>query len=106
MVKEYNEPSWYQQPGVWRFGISFDTSGTDFPFRWAVGRPEDLEKRIIDGNTQYYLLPGHRGQVSGCIEFDAVPPVNTQFWKGGLIQEQVAIANDDVDRISVNVGAP
>jgi hypothetical protein len=33
----------------WRFGINFDTTGVDFPYRWAVGRQEDLEKRIIDG---------------------------------------------------------
>jgi len=44
--------------------------------------------------------------VSGCIEFDQVPPVGTNFWWGGLIQEFVQIANNDIDRISVPVGAP
>jgi hypothetical protein len=100
------EDSWYQQAGVWRFGVNFDTTGVDFPFRWAVGRKEDLEERIIDGKPQYYLLPGKRGLVSGCIEFDQVPPVGTNFWWGGLIQEFVQIANNDIDRISVPVGAP
>ena len=100
------EQSWYQQAGVWRFGINFDTTGVDFPFRWAVGRKEDLEERIIDGVPQYYLLPGKRGLVSGCIEFDQVPPVGTNFWWGGLIQEFVQVANNDIDRISVPVGAP
>ena len=98
------EDSWYQQAGVWRFGINFDTTGVDFPFRWAVGRKEDLEERIIDGVPQYYLLPGKRGLVSGCIEFDQVPPVGTNFWWGGLIQEFVQVANNDIDRISVPVG--
>ena len=65
---------------------------------------EDLEKRIIDGKPQYYLLPGKRGQIGGCIEMDAVPPVGTQFWWGGLIHEFVEVANDSVDRISVDVG--
>ena len=101
-----NEKSWLQQAGTWRFGVNFDSTGVDFPFRWAVGRPEDLEKRVIDGHEQYYLLPGKRGQVHGCIEMDAVPPVGTQFWWGGLIHEQVEVANDAVDRISVNVGVP
>ena len=100
------DQSWYQQAGVWRFGVNFDTTGVDFPFRWAVGRKEDLEERIIDGTPQYYLLPGKRGLVSGCIEFDQVPPVGTNFWWGGLIQEFVQVANNDIDRISVPVGAP
>ncbi len=51
-------------------------------------------------------MPGKRGQVHGCIEMDAVPSVGTQFWWGGLIHEQVEVANTDVDRISVNVGVP
>ncbi len=75
LAAQYNEKSWYQQAGVWRFGINFDTTGVDFPFRWAIGRQQDLEERIINGQPQYYLLPGKRGLVSGCIEFDQKPPV-------------------------------
>lgn len=101
-----NEPSWYQQAGVWRFGVNYDTTGVDFPYRWAIGRPEDLEERIIDGKPQYYLLPGKRSQVSGCILFDQKPPVGTNFWWGGLIHEFVSVANNYIDRISVVVGAP
>ncbi len=101
-----NESSWYQQAGIWRFGVNFDTTGVDFPFRWAIGRPEDLERRMIDGRPQYYLLPGKRGLVHGCIQFDQVPPVGTNFWWGGLIHEYVAVANNYIDRISVPVGAP
>ena len=99
-------PAWHQQAGVWRFGVNYDSTGLDFPFRWAIGRPEDLEQRMIDGKPQFYLLPGARGEVSGCIEFDAAPPAGTQFWWGGLIHEFVAISNNDVDRIQVDVGAP
>ena len=101
-----SEKSWLQQSGSWRFGVNFDSTGVDYPFRWAVGREQDLEKRMIDGQPQYYLLPGKRGQTGGCIEMDAVPPVGTQFWWGGLIHEFVEVANDSVDRISVDVGAP
>jgi len=100
------EQSWYQQAGIWRFGVNFDTTGVDFPFRWAIGRKQDLEARIIDGQTQYYLLPGKRGLVSGCIVLDQKPPVGTNFWGGGLIHEFVAVVNNDIDRISVVVGAP
>jgi hypothetical protein len=100
------EESWYQQAGIFRFGINFDTTGVDFPFRWAIGRPEDLEERIIDGQPQYYLLPGKRGLVSGCIEFDEKPPVGTNYWWGGLIHEFVDVVNNDIDRISISVGVP
>jgi hypothetical protein len=101
-----DEESWLQQSGSWRFGVNFDSTGVDYPFRWAIGRPEDLEERIIDGESQYYLLPGKRGQTGGCIEMDQAPPVGTQFWWGGLIHEFVAVANDAVNRISVDVGRP
>ena len=106
LAKRANDDSWYQQAGVWRFGVNFDTTGVDFPFRWAIGRKEDLEERIIDGKPQYYLLPGKRSQVDGCIEVDQKPPVGTQFWWGGLIHEFVEVANNYIDRISVSVGAP
>ena len=49
-----------QQAGVFRFGVNYDTTGIDFPFRWAIGRQEDLERRVIDGEEQWYLLPGER----------------------------------------------
>ncbi|NJN83744.1 MAG: hypothetical protein HC802_16695, partial [Caldilineaceae bacterium] len=97
---------WFQQAGVWRFGINFDTTGVDFPFRWAVGRPEDLERRVIDGDEQWYLLPGRSGEVSGCIIIDEKPPVGTNFWWGGLIHEFVGVTNNFIDRISVDVGVP
>ena len=97
---------WFQQAGVWRFGVNYDTTGIDFPYRWAVGRPEDLEMRLIDGQEQWYLLPGKSGEVSGCIIFDEEPPVGTNFWWGGLIHEFVGVANNYIDRISISVGAP
>lgn len=100
------DSTWFQQAGVWRFGINFDTTGVDFPFRWAIGRQEDLERRVIDEEEQWYLLPGKTGQVSGCITLDEAPPVGTLFWWGGLIHEFVGVANNYVDRITVQVGVP
>jgi hypothetical protein len=97
---------WFQQAGVWRFGINFDTTGIDFPFRWAIGQPEELEMRLIDGKEQWYLLPGRSGEVSGCIVLNEKPPVGTNFWWGGLIHEFVGVTNNYIDRISVQVGAP
>lgn len=101
-----DDPSFRQQAGVFRFGVNYDTTGVDFPFRWAIGRPEDLERRIIDGREQWYLLPGRRGLTYGCIQFDEAPPIGTNFWWGGLIHEFVDVPNNYVDRISVSVGTP
>ena len=105
LASQGNE-EWFQQAGVWRFGINYDTTGIDFPFRWAIGRPQDLERRVIDGQEQWYLLPGKSGEVSGCITMDEKPPVGTNLWWGGLIHEFVGVANNYIDRISVDVGAP
>ena len=101
-----DDPSFLQQDGAWRFGINFDTTGVDFPFRWAVGRPEDLERRVIDGREQWYLMPGQRGEVSGCIVLDARPPIGTRFWWGGLIHQGVEVVNNNIDQINVQLGLP
>jgi hypothetical protein len=100
------DKSWLRQTGVWRFGINFESTGVDFPFRWAVGRQEDLERRVIDGNEQWYLLPGDRGEVSGCIVINQPPLLNTNIWWGGLIHEDVATVSNDIDRITVVVESP
>jgi hypothetical protein len=101
-----DERSWGQQAGVWRFGINYNSTGFDFPFRWAVGRQQDLERRIIDGEEQWYLMPGASGETSGCIRFNERPPLNVEIWWGGLIHQDVGIANNDIDRITVDVGIP
>ncbi len=100
------DESFGQQTGAWRFGINFDTTGVDFPFRWAIGRQQDLELRVIDGVDQWYLLPGKTGEVSGCILIDQPPPLGTIYWSGGLIHQGVAVVNNNVSRITVEVGVP
>jgi hypothetical protein len=63
-------------------------------------------ERVIDGQPQYYLMPGTSGEVSGCITMDEAPPAGTNFWWAGLIHEFVEVTNNYVDRISVDVGVP
>jgi len=100
------DPSFGQQSGAFRFGINFDTTGVDFPFRWAIGNKDQLERRLINGKEQWYLLPGHTGEVKGCIKIDQPPPLGTRFWEGGLIHQGVAVVNNNVNRITVEVGVP
>jgi hypothetical protein len=101
-----DDDTWFHQAGVWRFGVNFQSAGLDAPYRWAVGRKEDLELRLINGQEQWYLLPGKRGLVQGCVEFDEVPPLEADLWWGALIHQDVAVVNNYVDRITVRVGVP
>ena len=100
------DDTFFHQAGVWRFGINFQSAGLDAPYRWAVGRQEDLERRVINGVEQWYLLPGERGLVHGCITYDEVPPLESDLWWGALIHQDVAVVNNYIDRITVRVGVP
>ncbi len=95
---------WFELPGVFRFGLNFSTTGYPYPFRWAIGRQEDLEYLEIEGESAWYLMPGNSGEVSGCILFEGRPPGGNVLWWGGLIHEAYGHPNDFIDRITVNVG--
>ena len=95
---------WFEQPGVFRFGINFSTTGYPYPFRWAIGRQEDLERLEFEGQDGWYLMPGNSGRVDGCILFEGRPPGGNVLWWGGLIHEAYGHPNDFIDRITVNVG--
>jgi hypothetical protein len=99
---------WSEESGVFRAAIGFDTQLVNYPFRWAVGGPGDLEKKTIDGRDYYYLPAGKRAVVTGCIRITQVPPRNPLYFWAGLIHEDVEISqlNDRVDPHYVNVGAP
>ena len=96
--------NWFERAGTFRFGISFSTAGFNFPFRWAIGRQEDLVWLEFEEEAGWYLLPGKAGQVNGCIRFDGPPPGTNVLWWGGLIHEAYGHHNDFIDRITVNIG--
>ena len=108
LAVEMGQPSFYEQAGVWRFGINFDTSSKDFPYRWAVGRPDELRREIIDGQEQWFLDPGERGTVAGSIELLGPFPRESIYAWGGLIHEYVGITaqNNYVDRVLIHIGQP
>ena len=103
-LRENRDKYWFEQPGVFRFGINFSTAGFNFPFRWAIGRQEDLEWLVFEEGAAWYLMPGKAGLVDGCIRFDGPPPGTNILWWGGLIHEAYGHHNDLIDRITVNVG--
>ena len=101
---ENRDKYWFEKAGVFRFGINFSTTGFNFPFRWAIGRQEDLVWLEFEEEAAWYLMPGEAGHVNGCIRFDGPPPGTNVLWWGGLIHEAYGHHNDLIDRITVNVG--
>jgi hypothetical protein len=108
LAVESGEESWHQQAGVWRFGINFDISDTDFPYRWAVGNPDELRCEMIEGHEQCFLDAGQRGTVPGCVEMVGPFPRDAIFAWGGLIHEYVGISaeNNSVDTLLVHIDEP
>jgi hypothetical protein len=94
--RNYNHFGYAPESGAWRVGIDFDTSERNYPFRWAVGaQGQDL----IQIGEHWYLPPGKRATVSGCIRVVDVPTRNPQEWWAGLIHEdvEISLANNRVD---------
>lgn len=88
-----------EQDGVWRVGIQCDTSEESYPYRWAVGRFEDLEQTIdpTNDNVYYTLAPGARSVVWGAVRLtDVVETRNPQQCWAGLIHEGVAVTNNRI----------
>jgi hypothetical protein len=91
--QNFNTLDYEEESGAWRVGINFDTSLRDYPFRWAVGEPDQLVAVEEDGNIFYYLPAGERGRVYGCIRIVQEPARNPLYFWVGLIHEDVEISN-------------
>jgi hypothetical protein len=106
--QNFNTLEWYEEPGVWRFGIDFETNSTGrpYPYRFAIGDEEALTIRVIDGKEYRYLMPGQRAMITGSIAIIDAPPRNPIYFWGGLIQEDVRIEayNDHVDPQQISIG--
>ena len=92
----YNTLGWHTESGAWRAAIGFENELTNYPYRWALGNPEELTE--IDGYL--YLMPGQRAVITGGIR--VVGPFgdrNPQPMWAGLIHEDVEISqfNNRVD---------
>jgi hypothetical protein len=107
--QNFNTLGEYETPGAWRVGIDYEGNPSyAYPYRWGLGHLEDLESRVIDGQTFYYLMPGQRMIVTGSIQIVEVPAASkdrVNFW-AGLIHEQVRIDtfNDFVDPQQIVIG--
>jgi hypothetical protein len=106
--QNFNTLGYHEESGAWRIGIDFDTSLRNYPFRWAVGEPDQLETVQRDGDSFYYLPAGERGRVRGCIRLLSEPPRNPLYFWAGLIHEDVEISNvnNRVDPELVTIQVP
>ncbi|MDJ0756688.1 MAG: hypothetical protein QNJ45_24345 [Ardenticatenaceae bacterium] len=101
----YNTLGWHTESGAWRLAVGYENELANYPYRWAVGSPEDLVEQ--DGFT--YLPPGERALVTGGIRL--VGPFgerNPQPVWIGLIHEDVEITefNNRVDPKQILVDLP
>ncbi len=107
--QNFNTLDHAQSSGVWRIGIDYEGNPSyAYPYRWSVGNLEALTQREINGQIEYFLMPGDRAVVTGSIQLVDVPVGNKDvihFW-AGLIHEDVAIQpfNDHVDPTPINIG--
>ena len=101
----YNTLGWHTESGAWRVAIGYENELSNYPYRWAVGNQDDLQK-IGD---HFYLMPGERAVVTGTIRL--VGPFgerNPQPVWAGLIHEDVEISqfNNRVDPHQILVDIP
>jgi len=99
----------YVQSGVFRVGLHCETSPIDHPWRWAVGRPDDLVEITKNGETHFYLPAGERAIVTGGVRFvDVVEARNPQYCYASLLHEDVEISmvNFQVDPVRLRIQAP
>lgn len=99
----------FDESGAWRVGLDCDTCLSDYPWRWALGTPDDLTPIEVNGTTQYYLMPGQRIVVTGGVVLtDVVEARNPQYFWAGLIHEDVGITtfNNRVDAHFIEILEP
>ena len=106
--QNFNTLEEFQSSGTWRVGIDYEGNPSyAYPYRWAVGDLDELEKRLINGNEEYFLMPGQRALVTGSITIVDVPADRdtVEFW-AGLIHEDVRIDafNDHVSPTPIIIG--
>lgn len=102
---------WFEESGAWRVGIQCESSPNPYPWRWAIGSPDDLimEEDPDNDNVYYYLPAGAQSVVWGAIRMtDLEENNNPQNCWAGLIHEDVAISirNNNVGMREVELVAP
>jgi hypothetical protein len=105
--QNFSTLEWYQSDGAWRFGLDFEENpGQTYPFRWSLGRHDELQPVVKGDDVFYYLMPGQRVTITGAIRILDEPPRNPFYLWAGLIHEGVEIVQNRVDPVSITIDAP
>jgi hypothetical protein len=128
LTQTYNSLSLPQSSGAFRLGATCDALPVDleYPYRWGLGDPVQMEKRTVDGRTLFcpsgapndqcpleertfnekayiYLLPGQTVQVTGQVRFTERPLRRNPLCYLALIQEDVRKHEESVNPTRVTV---
>jgi hypothetical protein len=94
--------------GSFRVGVDFEgnSAGYRYPYRWQLGKTEELTKIVYQGQEFYYLMPGQTVEITGGVRFDEAPHLHAPHFYVGLIHEDVAfVANEDyVNPTAISIG--
>ena len=107
--ENFNTKDFAESPGAWRIGIDYEGNPSyAYPYRWSIGDQDALERRVINGNEEYFLMPGRRALVTGSIQIVDVPigqRDRVNFW-AGLIHEfvQIDVYDDHIDPQPIAIG--
>ncbi|MBL8046363.1 MAG: hypothetical protein JNL09_07480 [Anaerolineales bacterium] len=107
MSQNYAATGFFQESGAFRIGLMCDTCMNDFPWRWALGTPENLTTlQDANGRPHLYLMPGQRATITGGIVLDEIiTRRNPQYFWAGLIHEDVRILNNRTDQQLITIEA-
>jgi hypothetical protein len=76
-----------EEKGIFRIGLDMEFIEGTYPYRWAIGSQNSELVLIMN---QWYLAPGHIGNVSGCVNIPAASDFMPQYAWTGLLHEQTA----------------
>jgi len=103
--QNFNTLGWPEDSGVFRIAMDYDAGSHAYPFRWGIGTPGvDLVRR----GDAWYLEPGARSCVHGCVQITEIPERNPlHFWMGLLHEDvEMSLVNHRVDPAFVTIWEP
>jgi len=105
-LQNFNTLAEYEEPGLFRVGLDFEgnSAGRVYPFRWQLGKDDELTEIETEIGTETYLMPGQTATVVGHLRIDDRPVKVAPYYWIGLIHEQVWIVQDRVEPTPISIG--
>ncbi|TAK23159.1 MAG: hypothetical protein EPO26_09470 [Chloroflexota bacterium] len=97
------KPAFFERPGVWRVGVTWQNAPQPFPLRWGLFAPT----RKPDGSEDWdarLLRPGESVTVDGQIRISIKEDSRQVRFSAGVVQEGVGFPGSRVGEQLVHVG--